>query len=58
MANQLDTPAFKIKLFHRTELLVSIDKIFNTPFEILSTIKMIDIHINKLFISTIEYYFK
>ncbi len=34
------------------------DKIFNTPFEILGTIKLIDIHINKFFINVIEYYLK
>ncbi len=42
----------------RTELLIFIDKIFTTPFEILGNIKMIDIHINKLFMYVIEYYFK
>lgn len=58
ISNQMENAPEKIRLFIRTELLIFIDKIFNTPFEILANIKMIDIHINKLFMYTIEYYFK
>ena len=42
-----------IKSVLRTELLITIDKIFSTPFEVLNTIKMVDIHINKLFINVV-----
>jgi hypothetical protein len=45
-------------VFIRTELLIFIDKVFNTPFEIVAIMKMVDLHINKLFMITIEYYFK
>lgn len=67
IANQLDNTPEKIRVFIRTELLLFIDKVFNTPFEILQIIKtndgrnhkqFIDVHINKLFMVTIEYYFK
>jgi hypothetical protein len=38
--------------------LILVDKIFNTPVEVFSTIKMADLHINKFCINVIEYYFK
>lgn len=58
IANQLEHSAEKIRVFLRTELLIFIDKVFTTPIEVLFTIKLADVHINKLFILTIEYYFK
>ena len=67
ISNQLDSTPEKIRVFIRTELLLFIDKVFNTPFEILQIVKtidgrnhkqFIDVHINKLFMVTIEYYFK
>jgi hypothetical protein len=57
-SNQLENTSEGIRSFLRTELFITIDKIFNTPFEILGTIKLIDIHINKFFITVIEYYLK
>lgn len=58
MTNQTENTPERIRLFIRTELLIFIDKVFTTPFEILATIKRIDVDINKLFMYTIEYYFK
>ena len=58
ISNQLDNTPEKIRLFIRTELLIFVDKVFKTPFDILAQIKMIDVHINKLFMYTVEYYFK
>jgi hypothetical protein len=57
-SNQLENTPDAIRAFLRTELFITVDKIFSTPFEILGTIKLIDIHINKFFITVIEYYLK
>lgn len=42
----------------RTDLLIFVDKIITTPFEIFREIKMIDLEVNKLFINILGFYLK
>lgn len=58
MSDQIDNSPEKIRIIIRTELLTLVDSIVNTPYELLTTIKMADLHINKFFINVIEYYLK
>jgi hypothetical protein len=42
----------------RTELLILIDTIIKTPFDLINQIKMCDLWINKIFIGVINFYVK
>jgi hypothetical protein len=45
-------------VFMRTELLILIDTIIKTPFDLINQIKMCDLWINKIFIGVINFYVK